>query len=223
MSPRNPLSNERARLAASEAILNAAEEIISRDGLHSARTEDIARKAGVSKGLVFNYYKSRDELFEAVVRRQLARIFEIWENDPPQGRGADRLRAIAGIALGHVVEHLAAYRLLLSLMLQPDAATTVQKAAMSLKPRINRYYAMLHETFEALGSDDPVTDALLFQAGINGIAQQIALQPELLRTPKLFPLDRLRDRLTSAFSAAPKPNSKKKRTVAEPALPRRKK
>jgi AcrR family transcriptional regulator len=199
MSPRNPQLNELARASANEAILNAAEEVISRDGLHGARTDEVARVAGVSKGLVFNYYKTKDELFEAVVRRQLERTFAVWETNPPQGHGRERLASIASTAIDHVVQHLPAFRLLLSLMLQPGASSLVQRAAMSMKSKVQPYYAMLHETFEELGSSDPATDALLFQAAINGVAQQIALQPELLKSPKHFPLDLLRERLVDAF------------------------
>lgn len=40
-------------------------------GLFATRAEDVARRAGVSKGTLYLYYPSKDELFKAVVRSNL--------------------------------------------------------------------------------------------------------------------------------------------------------
>lgn len=49
-------------------ILDAAFDVFAHEGFAAARVEDIARKAGVTKGLVYFYFKSKEELFKAVVR-----------------------------------------------------------------------------------------------------------------------------------------------------------
>ncbi|MEO7003356.1 MAG: TetR/AcrR family transcriptional regulator [Ktedonobacterales bacterium] len=49
-------------------ILEAALTVFADKGLHDARMEDIASKAGVSKGLVYLYYKSKDAVIEALLR-----------------------------------------------------------------------------------------------------------------------------------------------------------
>lgn len=48
------------------AILEAAEESFGRHGWHGTRVEDVAAAAGVSKGLVFNYWEGKDALFDEV-------------------------------------------------------------------------------------------------------------------------------------------------------------
>lgn len=57
------------REARNEDILNAALELFSRDGFSATRIDDVAERAGISKGTVYLYFKSKEELFEAVVRR----------------------------------------------------------------------------------------------------------------------------------------------------------
>lgn len=49
------------------AILKAAERIYSESGLAGARTEAIAAAAGVNKALLYYYFKSKEDLYQAVV------------------------------------------------------------------------------------------------------------------------------------------------------------
>lgn len=49
-------------------ILDAAFETFAEHGLASARLEDIARRAGVSKGTIYLYFPSKEDLFREVVR-----------------------------------------------------------------------------------------------------------------------------------------------------------
>src|SRR5512133_3237204 len=53
-----------------EALLNAAAAVFLRDGV-GATTAEIARRAGVSEGLLFYRYKTKDELIAAVIEREL--------------------------------------------------------------------------------------------------------------------------------------------------------
>lgn len=53
-------SDSRAR------ILSAAREVFHRAGFDGARTKDIADAAGINKALLHYYFRSKDDLFEAV-------------------------------------------------------------------------------------------------------------------------------------------------------------
>ena len=48
-------------------ILNAAAKIFTRDGYHNARIEEIAAEAGVGKGTVYEYFSSKQELFQKML------------------------------------------------------------------------------------------------------------------------------------------------------------
>ncbi|HHY13822.1 MAG TPA: TetR/AcrR family transcriptional regulator [Thermoanaerobacterales bacterium] len=58
-------------------LLDAAAEIFSRDGYHKAKVGDIAKHAGVGKGTVYEYFVSKKELFQEVVRSSLGE-YEEW-------------------------------------------------------------------------------------------------------------------------------------------------
>ena len=62
-------------------ILAAAVKVFARSGFHGARVGDIAEEAGVEYGLVYHYFKSKDELLETIFRdtwtQMLARVREV--------------------------------------------------------------------------------------------------------------------------------------------------
>ena len=55
-----------------EAILDAAQEVFMEVGFAAASMSMIAARVGGSKGTLYNYFKSKEELFEAYIRRHCA-------------------------------------------------------------------------------------------------------------------------------------------------------
>jgi AcrR family transcriptional regulator len=60
------------RDARREAILDVARDVFLEEGFAAASMSTIATRLGGSKGTLYNYFKSKDELFEAYVRRHCA-------------------------------------------------------------------------------------------------------------------------------------------------------
>jgi AcrR family transcriptional regulator len=71
MSPRPDVSDERKY-----QILNAAEQVFTKKGLDLARMDDIAEETGLSKGTLYLYFKSKDELIIAILDRISQGIFK---------------------------------------------------------------------------------------------------------------------------------------------------
>lgn len=57
-----------------DEILDAALEVFSEQGFAGARVEDIATRAGISKGAVYLYFDSKHEMLKALVRRLAERV-----------------------------------------------------------------------------------------------------------------------------------------------------
>jgi AcrR family transcriptional regulator len=60
--------NERRKGQRPDEIIDAAFEEFAAKGYAEARLDDVASRAGISKGLVYVYFKTKEELFKAVVR-----------------------------------------------------------------------------------------------------------------------------------------------------------
>jgi AcrR family transcriptional regulator len=59
-----------------DRILDAAAELMLRWGYNKTTIEDIARLAGVAKGTIYLYWKTREDLFLALMRREYVRLVE---------------------------------------------------------------------------------------------------------------------------------------------------
>ena len=72
-------------------ILDAARKIFTREGYHNARIEAIAAEAGVGKGTVYEYFSSKQELFQKMLEtkyelyRQI--FFPIYQKNPSLEEG----------------------------------------------------------------------------------------------------------------------------------------
>jgi AcrR family transcriptional regulator len=71
MSKQPPARWRRRKQARPGEILAAALACFKERGFAGTRLEDVAAKAGVTKGTIYLYYANKEELFEAVVRTEL--------------------------------------------------------------------------------------------------------------------------------------------------------
>jgi TetR/AcrR family transcriptional regulator, fatty acid metabolism regulator protein len=81
-------------------ILDAAVRVFARNGYHTSRVGDIAEEAGVAHGLLYHYFRSKDELLETIVRetwRDVLDAVRVVEETDETAR--ERLAGVAKILL----------------------------------------------------------------------------------------------------------------------------
>jgi TetR/AcrR family transcriptional regulator len=85
--------HERRKDARPGELLDAALELFVEKGFAATRAEEVAKRAGVSKGTLFLYFSSKEELFKAVVRENMSGRFKEWnaEFESFEGSTADML------------------------------------------------------------------------------------------------------------------------------------
>lgn len=85
---------ERRKEARPGELLDAALDLFVEKGFAATRAEEVAARAGVSKGTLFLYFPSKEELFKAVVRENISGRFAEWneEFDAFEGSTADMVR-----------------------------------------------------------------------------------------------------------------------------------
>ena len=67
-------TRQRRKEARPQELLDAALELFVERGFSATRSEDVAARAGVSKGTLYLYYPSKEELLKAVVRENLGAL-----------------------------------------------------------------------------------------------------------------------------------------------------
>ena len=67
---------QRRKEARPQELLQAALQLFDQKGFAATRIDEVAQKAGVSKGTLYLYYPSKEDLFKAVVRQNLSSLIE---------------------------------------------------------------------------------------------------------------------------------------------------
>jgi AcrR family transcriptional regulator len=94
-------------------MLDAAGKAFARDGYHDASMDKIARAAGISKPMLYNYFGSKEGLYVAYVRRSGRALLQTMRDAGAADAPVDvRLRTGVLAFLSYVQEHGAGWAVL---------------------------------------------------------------------------------------------------------------
>ena len=81
-------------------ILDAAIRVFAREGFHRCRVSDIAREANVAYGLVYHYFRSKDEVLDTLFTERWSLLLEaIAECDRGDAPVREKLHSIASFII----------------------------------------------------------------------------------------------------------------------------
>ena len=174
-----------------DKILQAAIELFGENGYDRSSTSAIARRAGVSEGLIFRHFTNKAALLSAILQQGMEQIAGTMQ--PYQDPDADPRQAILehiGHALTLIREHEAFWRLATKVRFQ----AAVQEIAGRQIEAVNQFIVkQLIENFRRLGSAQPELDAMLLFAEIDGICLH------WLQAPADYPLDEMKKMLLKKY------------------------
>lgn len=165
-----------------EAILDAATAAFRDEGYESASMDRIADLAGASKRTVYNYFRSKEALFQAVVQRLLDHVVSLkqveWEPGRPlEDQLADFARAKTLIAEDEA--SLSLLRVVLGVFIkQPELVQDVLSRATEKESALPGWLRNAQDAGH-LSVEDPELAADLFWAMASGAL----FWPQLLEGP----------------------------------------
>ena len=80
--PRRRPSQERSRESV-DVIIEASAQVLQEYGYRGATTNRIAERAGVSVGTLYQYFKNKDEIFDALIQQEGVRYLSALEDNIP--------------------------------------------------------------------------------------------------------------------------------------------
>ena len=104
----------RHREADLAGLLEAAERVFSEKGYHATSIRDISREAGFSVGGVYQFFKSKDELYLRVVESQWEFFFKLLDEARQVEGARAKLEALTGAMFRTFEERRGFFRLFLS-------------------------------------------------------------------------------------------------------------
>ncbi|MFN8428194.1 MAG: TetR/AcrR family transcriptional regulator [Anaerolineales bacterium] len=141
MSPRPNVSDERKA-----QIINAAEDVFTQKGFNEARMDDIADKTGLSKGTLYLYFKSKDDLIIAILDRMFRREMKQMEGLDQAGlSAADAIWKMTEAVTNNILGFVRLVPIVYQFLALAFRNKYVQKA---LKKYINQYIDMITPIIE---------------------------------------------------------------------------
>jgi AcrR family transcriptional regulator len=189
--PRTEEQFEEMRQKRRQEIMKTALELFAEQGYHNTSISKIAKTAGVSKGLMYNYFESKEALLDAIIFGAAAASSEVFDENifaaiPPK----KRLELIIEGAFVMVKMNLKHWKLLTMLAFQGSLFETFKQKVDEKKKQALESFIQL---FEELGVEKPKHQAFLVAAAIDGaLMQYMYLEDE-------YPLDEMKDYIIKQF------------------------
>ena len=179
--PRTEQVNRQIRKETTEKILAAAREVFARKGM-AAKMSDVASEAGVSPGLAYHYFPSKEAIFLALVRQSIRSADElrgIVQQIPGTPRG--RLKRIVTGMLERRRKDPEFfqffYQAITSDTLPADLREQVKQQGLSMREIIRGLVVEGQATGE-IANDDPEKLVSALLACIDGLSRMVQLSPE---------------------------------------------
>lgn len=176
MSPRNKEQNQQIRDERREEILRAALKVFACKGLAAAKISDIAHAAGLSHGLVYHYFRSKDEIFTELVRKAFESSLGIFAY-AAQGEGdpLERLRSMTETILSGAFEGESPYYFLMIIQAYTSDSVPreVKDLAKEMELQYQEYLTPLVVEGQKLGriaAGDPQAMVIAYLSVIQGLA-----------------------------------------------------
>jgi len=188
MSPRTPQQYEVIRDEKRNLIMDVALQLFAVNGYHNTTISQISKQAGISKGLMYNYFKSKEELLSEILGRSEAEILSCFDPNRDGYLSEDEFVHFVQMVFQIIREKISFWRLFYQFLLQKDvresfimthiadSVTITDKNSSAFF--IKRMLSVLRDFFirkkERMPSGyDPETDMKMFLYTIEGYGLSI--------------------------------------------------
>ena len=128
MSPRTPKQYEEIREEKIALIMDTALEHFANEGYYRTTINHIARHAGISKGLMYNYFESKEALLKTIIHKSVNEVYKYLDIDRDGYLSGEEFEFFIRKINVLLKEKRYFWRLLMQLLMQNDAREQFLKA-----------------------------------------------------------------------------------------------
>lgn len=166
MSPKSTNQFEEMREASKEKIMNAALSLFSTMGYFSTSVSKIASQAGISKGLLYNYFSSKESLLKALVTKAIQLLDTTIPSNLNEINPEDRINTVLKRLFDLVENNKSFMRMFTSFAYK---AQKFEFMTNVLKTQYNYHTDLFTGMFRDIGITNPEKEARLLLATVDGI------------------------------------------------------
>ncbi|PLX15459.1 MAG: TetR/AcrR family transcriptional regulator [Marinilabiliales bacterium] len=189
--PRTQEQFEEIREEKKHLIMRVALELFADDGYHTTSISKIAKKAGISKGLMYNYFESKKDLLKAIIFHGIESLTQHFDSNHDGILTQEELLQFISQAIKTIKEHIVYYRLYFSLMVQAPVLKLYEKELWAMFEPMMK---MLYDYFEREGYENPQAEVFFFQSLLDGVGMTY------VSDPNNYPIDGVEKKIISIYS-----------------------
>ena len=175
MSPRTKKQFDEIREGSREKILRAAIQVFARDGYNGATIRAIVQEAGISQGLLYNYFAGKEDLLKAVYLRGMQDVgASFTEAEAVASEPTEKLEVLIRSSFRHVEENREFWQLSYNLRMQRAVLSALADEVEASTATILEH---LENLLREAGSENPRIEAAVLFALIDGVSQHYVLDP----------------------------------------------
>lgn len=190
MSPRTPSQYEKIRTDRKAAILDAALHVFAEEGYHSASISKVSKKAGVSKGLMYNYFESKEDLLHKLLNEIIMKEAQIMKYVSQNEFTDESITALLKDTVQLLKDDPKHWKLYFLMSVQPEVMKILMEDCKDIHATV---YSKYIQYFEKKGHENPLLTVQYFGATFGGIKMSFIMDPEH------FPIDETTTLLINQF------------------------
>jgi len=166
MSPRTPEQFEEIRESRRQQIMNAALELFAQQGYANCSIAQLANHTGISKGLMYNYFDSKESLLIAIIEEGMREILDYFDPDHDGVLTTEELSGFVSKIFSSIRENQQFWILYINVVMQPRVKEFLDGEPFS--NIMDQFGPMLIDYFTRMGFENPALEMLTFSALIEG-------------------------------------------------------
>ncbi len=187
--PRSTEQLEQIRKEKKKLIMDVALELFATNGFHATSISQITKKAGISKGLVYNYFESKQEILHEITHTAFAEFYSNFDLNKDGILTKDEFIFFIRESFRLVNANRDFWQLYFALMVQPSIHENFSKEYEEMAhPIMTQIYGFL----TANGSEDPDGDLMVLSSMMEGAFLYAVVAPDV------FPIEILAEKIINA-------------------------
>jgi AcrR family transcriptional regulator len=166
MSPRTQLQFEEMRESRRLQIMEVALKLFALEGYGHTSISKLAAEAGISKGLMYNYFKNKEALLAAIIEHGMNEIMDLFDPDHDGILEPEEMAGFIRKIFEAIRSHQEYWILFISILLQPNIKKHIKDKSIVIS--MEKFMLMLLQYFEKRGFEDPPLEMITFAAMIEG-------------------------------------------------------
>jgi AcrR family transcriptional regulator len=180
--PRSEEQFDIIRKQKKELILESALELFAENGFHATSMSLIAKKAGISKGLAYNYFESKQDILDEIIQSGFDAIYSNLDISKDGTLTDDEFMFFIRENFNLFRSNQHFWRLYYSLILQPKIAESLKTLYLNSAQPILK---MLNNFIVSKDSKSPEADLIAISAMLEGAYLLAVTTPELFNDGKM--------------------------------------